>query len=180
MAEGEFPEDTIEAGKLADVKVIKESLEKHVASLRDKFEFTQAMNQDKLDSTLISQGENDLLGHELVQLQQKILETNRKQDKNDQDNLVRRYMNEGLAKFADILRSKNNDIHSLGDAFIREIVKYLNALQGGLFLYDDTDPSDPELQLVSSFAYNRKKYQQKSVKYGEGLGRYLCQGKTNH
>jgi PAS domain S-box-containing protein len=169
MANGEFPEDKIAAGKLIDMHVISESLGKHIASLREKYGFIRAMNNDKLDSTLNLSSYNDILGKELVLLQKKILETNEKQAKNDEDNHVRRYMNEGLAKFADILRSKNNDIHMLGDSFIREIVKYLNAIQGGFFIFDDSDPSDPVLRLISAFAYNRKKFLDQTVKYGEGL-----------
>jgi PAS domain S-box-containing protein len=127
------------------------------------------MNHDVLDSKLNLAGKNDLLGTELIQLQQKILATTEKQAINDQDNLVRRYMNEGHAKFGDILRSKNSDMNNLGDAFVREMVKYLNALQGGFFIFDDSDSSTPVLKLISAFAYNRKKYLQQTINYGEGL-----------
>ena len=169
LAGGEFPDDPIAVVNLPDMHIIKESLEKHVASLQDKLAFTSAMNQDVLNTRLSLSGEHDLLGNELLQLQQKILNTAEKQATNDEENLKRRYMNEGLAKFGDILRFKNNDFNALGDAFIREIVKYLNALQGGFFVYDDTDKSALVLNLVSAFAYNRKKYLQKSLAFGEGL-----------
>jgi PAS domain-containing protein len=169
LAGGAFPDDNIAVGNLQDMHAIKESLEKHVASLQEKLAFTGAMNQDMLNTGLNLSGEHDLLGNELLQLQQKIAETAEKQAKNDEENLKRRYMNEGLAKFGDILRFKNNDFDALGDAFIREIVKYLNAIQGGFFIYNDTDKSAPVLNLVSAFAYNRKKYMQKSLAFGEGL-----------
>jgi len=166
---GELPEDNIHVGNLADMNTVKESLQRHVISLKEKFEFTRQMNQDVLDSKLNLAGKNDLLGTELIHLQQKILATSEKQAINDQDNLVRRYMNEGHAKFGDILRSKNSDMNNLGDAFVREMVKYLNALQGGFFIFDDSDPSTPVLKLISAFAYNRKKYLQQTINYGEGL-----------
>jgi PAS domain S-box-containing protein len=169
MANGEFPEQSIAVGKLIDMQYIKEALDKHIASLKDKFAFIQALNKDDFNAKLVISGETDLISKELVHLQQKIIEANEKQAKNEKDNLVRRYMNEGLARFADILRSKNNDMQTLGDAFIRELVKYLNALQGGLFLFDDTDKSAPVLRLISAFAYNRKKYLEQTIAYGEGL-----------
>jgi PAS domain S-box-containing protein len=169
MAKGEFPDDSIACGNLPDMHTIKESLEMHVSSLRDKLAFAGAINQDTLNSDLKLLGENDLLGNELLQLQKKIVETAEKQAVNDEENLKRRYMNEGLAKFGDILRTKSNDLSSLGDAFIREIVKYLNGIQGGFFVYDETDKSAPVLNLISAFAYNRKKYLHKSIALGEGL-----------
>jgi PAS domain-containing protein len=169
IAAGDFPEDDPDVGNLADMQAIKESLQQHIVFLKDKLHFTQSLNLDVFDAELKLAGENDHLGSALIQLQQKILETNEKQIRNEEDNLVRRYINEGLARFGDILRSKNNDILLLGDAFIREMVKYLNAVQGGFFIYDDSEPSDPVLKLISAFAYDRKKFLEHSIKYGEGL-----------
>lgn len=166
---GELPEEKLIMGNHVDMKVAVESLYKHVQSIKEKVSFTKALNEDKLDHSLTLAGENDLLGSELLQLQKKILENNQKQARNEEENAIRRYMNEGVAKFADILRTTSNDIQLLGDTFIKEMVKYLNAVQGGLFIYDDSDMAEPVLNLLSSFAYNRKKYLQKSVKIGEGL-----------
>lgn len=169
LSRGEFPSEKLVAGNQYDMKEVVNSLRSHVSSLKDKLSFTQALNQGNLDQLLSLSGQQDTLGAELISLQKKILENNMQQARNDEDNTIRRYMNEGLAKFADVLRTKNSGINMLGEAFIREIVKYLNALQGGLFIYDDTNPAEPVLNLVSSFAYNRKKYLQQSVKMGEGL-----------
>ncbi len=169
IARGEFPDDAVSCGNLPDMHDIKNSLDKHVVSLRSKHAFTSAMNQDNMDATLDLQDEKDELGHELVRLQKKILETADKQARNEEDNLKRRYMNEGLARFAEILRTKSNDLTSLGDNFIREIVKYLNAIQGGFFIYEESDLATPALNLLASFAYNRKKYMNKSISLGEGL-----------
>lgn len=166
---GEFPQTEMKAGNHADMKVTIESLRRHAVSLQEKSQFIRALNNDHFDSTLSLPSDKDELGNELLRLQKKIMDNNQKQARNEEDNLIRRYMNEGLAKFADVLRTKNNGIAMLGDAFIRELVKYLNALQGGLFIYDDSNSSDKVLNLVSSFAYNRKKYLQQSVKFGEGL-----------
>jgi PAS domain S-box-containing protein len=169
MALGELPEEKVMPGKLPEIISLQESLEKQVSRLRDKVTFTRSLNEQRMDTHLTLSGENDLLGRELLELQQKMIGVAEQQAKNEEENLRRRYINEGLAKFGDILRTKSNDINALGDAFIREIVKYLNAIQGGFFVYDDTDKSAPVLNLVSAFAYNRKKYLQKSIAYGEGL-----------
>ncbi|MFO7369486.1 MAG: GAF domain-containing protein [Bacteroidales bacterium] len=169
IARGEFPDDAVSCGNLPDMHDIKDSLDKHVVSLRSKHAFTSAMNQDILDVTLDLPDENDELGQELIRLQKKISENVEKQARNEEDNLKRRYMNEGLARFAEILRTKSNDLTILGDNFIREIVKYLNAIQGGFFIYENTDISTPALNLLAAFAYNRKKYMNKSISLGEGL-----------
>lgn len=169
IAAGEFPEEKIEAGNIMDLKLITGFLTAHIESLKLKYTFLRSLNEDKLDAPLVTAGEHDLVGNELISLQKKISDTYESQKKNEHENAVRQYMNEGAAKFADILRQKNENMVVLGDSFIREIVKYLNAIQGGFFVLDDADKNDQVLRLVSAFAYNRKKYLDQTIKLGEGL-----------
>jgi len=169
LAAGEVSGDETIRKALPEVQIIKDHIEKLASALREKVAFTRSINEGKLNVLLSLTGDKDTLGKELILLQHKLSETAQIQEKNNQDNARRRYMNEGLAKFADILRTKNNDIHALGDVFIKEVVKYLNAIQGGFFLYDDSDKNQPVLRLISAFAYNRKKYMQKTLIPGEGL-----------
>jgi PAS domain-containing protein len=169
LARGTLPETIEISDQLPGVDVVNKSFAKLISSLREKVGFTQSLNQGIVNARLIPASEEDMLGHELIQLKKKIAETADNQAINDADNQIRRYMNEGLAKFSEILRSGGNDISGLGDVFIKEMVKYLNSIQGGFFVYDDSQKHDPVLNLVSAFAYDRKKYLQKSVAYGEGL-----------
>ena len=169
MARGELPEEKVIPGRIPVIKSLLEALEKQVSGLRNKITFTRSLNEGKMDTSLTLVSDHDILGKELLELQQKIMGAAELQMKNEEENSKRRYINEGLARFGDILRTKSNDIQALGDDFIREIVKYMHAIQGGFFVYDDSDKTSPVLNLVSAFAYNRKKYLQKSIAYGEGL-----------
>lgn len=169
MASGELPDEAMNLGNMPFITEIQDNLRKHIGNLQVKSAFIQAINHDDLNAQLAVAGDQDLLGAELLLLQKKIAETAEKQSLNEEENQKRRYMNEGLAKFSEILRSKSNDVAGLGDTFIREIVKYLNALQGGFFILNDSEKSSPVLELISAFAYNRKKYLQRSIAYGEGL-----------
>lgn len=81
----------------------------------------------------------------------------------------RNWTSEGLAKFVYILRANNEEIAALGDHIITSLVKYVNANQGGLFVIKDEDENHPSLQLVSCYAYDRKKYIQKTIQPGQGL-----------
>jgi PAS domain S-box-containing protein len=169
LSAGEVSGDDKISKALPEVQIIKDQIERLASALRDKVAFTRSINEGKLNVQLSLSGDKDILGKELILLQNKLSETALIQEKNNEENARRRYINEGLAKFAEILRTKSNDIHALGDVFIREVVKYLNAIQGGFFLYDDSDKSRPVLKLISAFAYNRKKYMQKTLALGEGL-----------
>ena len=169
MAAGELPDDPVVSEGLPEIRVIDHVMNNMVTGLKEKVNLARSLNRNDLDARLELSGPNDTLGQELISLQQKLHENAELQRKNDEENAKRRYINEGLAKFGEILRTQSNDIHTLGDVFIREIVKYLNSIQGGFFLYNDTNTDNRFLELISAFAYNRKKYMQKSLLLGEGL-----------
>jgi PAS domain S-box-containing protein len=81
----------------------------------------------------------------------------------------RNWTTEGLAKFVYILRANNQEITALGDHIITSLVKYINANQGGLFVLNDDNEKHPYLELVSCYAYDRKKFIQKQIQPGQGL-----------
>jgi hypothetical protein len=168
MAAGALPENTIMPGRLSEMKSIRDSLEKLVLLLKEKIAIARALNEKRLYTEQALAGEDDLLGRELMDLQQKIIAATEQQLKIEEETHRRRYINEGLASSAKY-SVQDNDINDLGDAFIRELVKYLNAIQGGFFIYDDTEKTKPVLRMVSAFAYNRKKYLQQTIAPGEGL-----------
>jgi len=67
------------------------------------------------------------------------------------------------------MRHSNENISSLSDEVIKNLVHYINASQGGLFIFDDSDPNNVFLEMQSAFAYDRKKYLTKKIALGDGL-----------
>ena len=67
------------------------------------------------------------------------------------------------------MRHFNENITSLSDEVIKNLVHYINASQGGLFILDDTDPKHIYLEMLSAFAYDRKKFLTKRIPLGDGL-----------
>jgi len=79
----------------------------------------------------------------------------------------RRWVSDGMAKFAEILQNAN-DIEQLADNALHGLIKYLNINQGGLFLIEEENDAK-YLVLKSMYAYNRKKYANKRFEIHEGL-----------
>jgi len=136
-------------------------------SLKDKRKFIDSLLKQKFNADLALQGKNDTFGKTLLALKENMRKAREEQLQHAEENKLRRFLNEGIAKFADILRSNSDDLEKLSDVFIRELVKYLDAIQGGLFLLKEDDES--QLYLASAFAYNRKKFITKTIEKGEGL-----------
>lgn len=80
----------------------------------------------------------------------------------------RKWVTEGMAKFVDILRANNNMLE-LSDNIIKNLVRYLNANQGIIFLLNDDNPDDVHLFTTACYAYERKKYFERRVALGDGL-----------
>ncbi|MEL7002067.1 MAG: GAF domain-containing protein, partial [Bacteroidota bacterium] len=81
----------------------------------------------------------------------------------------RKWTNEGLAKFADILRQDNDNLDKLADNVMVNIINYLDANQGSLFVIEESDEGNDVLVLKACYAYNRKKYLNKTIEPGQGL-----------
>lgn len=81
----------------------------------------------------------------------------------------RNWVTEGLARFVDILRNKHDDIRKLSDEIISNVVKYLNANQGALYVYHEPEKEDPYIEMIACYAYERKKFITKRIAPGEGI-----------
>ena len=94
---------------------------------------------------------------------------------------IRAWTNEGLSKFAELIRKHEDDLYTLADKLIANIVDYLDAQQGGLFLLNETNEQDEYLELLGCYAYQRKKFLEKRIEPGQGMvGQCFLEGETTY
>ncbi len=80
----------------------------------------------------------------------------------------RQWVTERLAAFVDVLRENNNDTQALSYAVVSNIVEYVNAHQGGLYILNN-EAKTPQAELMASYAFGRQRYLKQAIKPGEGL-----------
>ncbi len=86
------------------------------------------------------------------------------------DDKRRQWRGDGIAKFYEIIRRDSQDSQKLYEEIIGEMVRLVEANQGGLFLLNTKDDDEePFLELVSCYAYERSKYIDKRIYVSEGL-----------
>ncbi len=168
LVSGKLPQE-LELGQEIEFVNMENDLGVFVGDLKQKASFAAEIGKGKLDTSYHPLSEDDILGNSLIEMQQSLHLAKEDEEKYRIEEEKRRWINEGLARFAEVVRSGNNDLAKLADHIIQNIVKYLNANQGGLFLVNEDNGSRSYLELTASFAYNRKKYLKKRVEFGEGL-----------
>lgn len=95
-----------------------------------------------------------------------------------QEDEERNWLNVGLAKFNEVVRSHQNSMADLSYQTVVFLCRYMNATQGSLFLVKE-EAGKKRLELSACYAYNRKKYLSKSIELGEGLlGQTYLEGET--
>ena len=81
---------------------------------------------------------------------------------------IRIWTTEGLSKFGEIIRKYQNNFEKLSETLISNVVNYVDAKVGGLFILEE-DEGKKALHLRAAYAYDRKKYLSKTVEIGEGI-----------
>lgn len=167
LAQGEIPSNVKVTGN-SELGVLSNSLNSLIDGLKGTTEFARKIEQNQLDFQFTPLSRNDQLGMALLQMRESLKKAQVEEIKRKEEDNIRTWINAGLAKFGDILRQNNNNLNLLADNIIQNLVNYLDANQGGIFMIRDTE-SEKFIELLSAFAYNRKKFMQKTILLGEGL-----------
>ncbi len=137
-----------------------ESLETLNLELNRKSSFSNEIGEGNLEAELTIGSDEDMLGTSLVKMRDSLRKTNEEDTK-------RRWINEGMAKFGVLLQATNQDLETFSVKLISELVKYMGANQGGLFIFNDQE--EPCLELMGAYAYEKRKYLNKTIEIGQGL-----------
>jgi HAMP domain-containing protein len=160
LAAGEFTR-TLDYTSQDEIGEVITTMNQLVDSMETISGFATNVGNGDFHSNFQVRGIQDRLGYALLDMRdnlQKVAEEDKK----------RNWANEGMAKFAEILRNTQQNIDEISYNIIANLVKYLGANQGGLFILNEENEK-PTLELSAAYAYNKKKYIQKSVLVGQGL-----------
>jgi PAS domain S-box-containing protein len=143
--------------------------------------FAKELETGNLDVNYHFEKDNQI-GDVLINLRNKLKQNQEEEQKRQQEDEQRNWISDGLAKFNDILRQdKGNDIYKLSYDIISNLVRYLGANQGGLFIINEAEEqkqeeendkdnnADKYFELTAAYAFDRRKYHTKRIEWGEGL-----------
>ena len=145
------------------------SINQLIDDYAEKIRFSSEIREGQLDAQLAEGQENDQLSQSLIGLKEKLSQAKTEAEEREKAEKKRRWINEGIARFSELLRQNTDHLEDLGYSIISELVGYMDINQGGIFLLNDNDPQDPFLELKAAYAFDRRKYLDAQVRFGEGL-----------
>jgi PAS domain S-box-containing protein len=134
-----------------------------VNGLKATTSFAENIGNGNYRSDFKPLSDHDVLGNALINMRSNLAKV-------ADDDKKRNWATEGLAKFGEILRTNNNDLLKLSDEIIGNLVKYLKANQGALYIIDDVEGTEePTMSMKACYAWDKKKFMNHQIHRGEGL-----------
>ncbi len=130
--------------------------------------FVTEMGKGNIDLDFSVDGDEDLYGISMNSLKNSLVLRREEEERRKKEDEIREWTAQGIAMFNDILRRDNNNLEKLTFNITQNIIHYLSANQGGLFLIEEEE-NVKYLNLVASYAYDRQKFLKKKIEIGEGL-----------
>jgi len=125
--------------------------------------FARNIGDGKFDMVLDIATKDFELGTALDEMREKLKNVAEEESK-------RNWANEGMAKFSQLFRDhQNDDLKEFAYIIILNIVKYLNANQGAVFIVNEADADDTYIELLACYAYDKRKYKDRRIELAEGL-----------
>lgn len=160
----EQPNGKDEAAKMHNV------INRLIEGLKKTTNFATTLGKGVFDTDYQPLSDDDALGNALLEMRQNLNQAAIEEKRRKREDDTRKWVNEGIAQFNDILRQSPDDIEELSNRVIKELVNYLNANQGAMYVYNDAeDEEDRYLDLTAAYAYGKEKKRRNRIFPGEGL-----------
>lgn len=150
-----------------EIGQINSELNKLIKNSQHTSDFAKEIGKGNLEAELSLLSDEDELGKALLEMRNNLKEASEAEKKRQAEDQRRQWYNEGIAKFAEIVR-KHDDFTRLSTEFIIQLVKYLELNQGGIFLLNDEDENDRYFELIAAYAYDRQKHLDKRIGLEDG------------
>ncbi len=133
-----------------------------IISQIDQSDFLEKIGDGNFDIEYSVLSDQDKLGYSIKRMRDKL-------HKLVADDACTQWSTEGIARFGAILRDNTDDLKVMFDRLLSDLVKYLSVNQGVVYLLNNDEKSKPVLELMSTYAWGRKKYLSNTIEIGEGL-----------
>jgi methyl-accepting chemotaxis protein len=151
----------------AEFEDISDSLNKLLIKQDEKISFLKTIGEG-IDTKVFAPEKSDIIGNEIKIMAERLKKIQIGELERQTEDNKRRWTSEGITQFAEILRLERENVSELSFLIIQKLVTYLKIEMGTIFLASDSE-GEPMLETISAYAYDRRKYIEKTFRFGEGL-----------
>jgi methyl-accepting chemotaxis protein len=168
MGKGILPKEKLTEGN-DEIGQMAKALNMLVKGLTNIFNFSLEIGKGNFDTHFEPLSDEDVLGYSLLDMRNELKKAAEEENRRKKEDEQRNWAAQGVAKFSDILRKSTNDLNELAYIIISNLVKYTNSNQGGIYIVNDNDKDHVYIEMMASYAYDRRKFITKNIEIGEGL-----------
>ncbi len=149
---------SLEAKRAYEKDVFDKEIEDREKLLNSMADFAKQIGEGDFNTSLSDSAKENVLAQSLLLMRENLASNSKKE--NEQS-----WIAGGKEVVSDILRM-HNKVDELSLKVMHELVKYVNFVQGALYLYEEDKKI---LRNVATYAYNRRKYINQEFRIGQGL-----------
>jgi len=162
-----------------EIGQMAQSLNTVIDGLNSTTYFAHQIGIGNLSAEFTPLSEDDLLGNALLDMRKSLQSALEEDQKRKLEDERQNWATKGYAKFAELLRSNNDNMREFSLSILSNLVKFLNASMGAIFIINDDNPKRVFLEMTATFAYENRRLKSKEFNIGEGfVGRCANERKT--
>lgn len=161
MGKGILP-NVIAVKRKDEIGEINKALANLISGLKSIVKFSKSVGEGDFNVDFKPLSDQDDLGNNLLLMSNNLKAVS-------EEDFKRNWTTGGLAKFSELLRISSDNVSKLSENLIMELVRYLKANQGGIFVINNGDPNLPFLEMKGCYAWDRQKFIDQKIFSGDGL-----------
>ena len=168
MSKG-HPVKKLEIERVDEIGEMAKSLDILIDGVSSYTAFANEIEKGNLDAQFTPLSSGDELGNSLLAMRESLKKARKEEEIRQLENKRRNWIAEGQALITDVIKGTGNDLSIISHKIISNLVRYLDATQGGLYLLNDSNLQDKYIEQMAVFAYNRNRFHKKRIELGEGV-----------
>lgn len=155
--------------RVDEIGDLNDNLVNLIEYLKKSSTYAFRLSQNELNEKFEKSSENDTLGKSLLQLREYLINAKKDEQVRLSENTDRQWASQGIAEFNEVIRDHSNNLEDLTQSVVEKIVHYTDSNIGGLYIVNDENELDKFLELKAFYAYDRFKYINRKLHFGETL-----------
>jgi len=167
LEKGKLPETKTDV-EYDEISAMQTSLNTFVNHLKEKTSFASEIRKGNLSAHFEAVSSKDLLGFALLEMQASLQNAINEEKQRLEDDKKRNWITTGTHKMSEVLR-RHLPIDQLANEILSNLILYIEAHVGALFIYHAENKEDAYLELMAAVALDKEKYLKKRVHLKDGL-----------